>query len=128
LDGFRTITADGLGGNDLARLIGGPGNDMLTAGPSSAQFLTGGFTLSTISFERLIATAGTGANDVAILSDSTGDDLFAGTVSSGELSGLGFFERTNNFDTITIRGVNGGTNRRVLNNIAFTLIEQGTWV
>ena len=45
-----------------------------------------------------------------------------------ELAGTGFFERTINFDVIRIRGVNGGTNRRVLNNIAFALIEEGTWI
>ncbi|MCA9054806.1 MAG: hypothetical protein KDA75_13285, partial [Planctomycetaceae bacterium] len=60
--------------------------------------------------------------------DSAGNDIFAGTVSVGELAGTGFFERAINFDTVTIRGVNGGTNRRVLNGITFQLIEQGTWI
>ncbi|MCA9055369.1 MAG: hypothetical protein KDA75_16120, partial [Planctomycetaceae bacterium] len=128
LDGYATINANGLGGTDLVRFIGGPGNDSLTANPTSAKFLTGGFTLNTTSFERLIGIAGTGANDVAILNDSAGNDIFAGTVSTGELAGAGFFERTLNFDVIRVRGVNGGTNRRVLNNIAFTVIEEGTWV
>ncbi|MCA9052615.1 MAG: hypothetical protein KDA75_02205, partial [Planctomycetaceae bacterium] len=128
LDGYATINADGLGGTDLVRFLGGPGNDSLTANPTSATFLTGGFTLNTTSFERLIGIAGTGTNDVAILNDSAGNDIFAGTIGTGELAGTGFFERTINFDVIRIRGVNGGTNRRVLNNIAFTLIEEGTWL
>ncbi|MCA9054748.1 MAG: hypothetical protein KDA75_12985, partial [Planctomycetaceae bacterium] len=123
-----TINADGLGGTDLVRFLGGPGNDTLTAHPTSATFQTGAFTMTTTSFERLIGIAGTGANDVAILNDSSGNDIFAGTIGTGELAGTGFFERTINFDVIRIRGVNGGTNRRTLNNIAFTLIEEGTWI
>ena len=128
LEGFTTINADGLGGSDLVKFFGGPGDDTLTANSDSAQFVTSGFTLNTLSFERMIATAGSGANDVAILNDSAGNDIFAGTVSTGELAGTGFFERTINFDVIRIRGVNGGTNRRLLDNIAFTLIEEGAWI
>ncbi|MCA9053923.1 MAG: hypothetical protein KDA75_08805, partial [Planctomycetaceae bacterium] len=127
LDSFETVNSNGLGSSDLVRFLGSAGDDLLNANPTSASFVTGGFTINTVSIERLIATAGSGANDVAILTDSAGNDTFSGTVSVGTLQGAGFFEQTTNFDVIRIRGVNGGVNTRTLNNIAFTLIEQGTW-
>ncbi|MCA9052390.1 MAG: FG-GAP repeat protein [Planctomycetaceae bacterium] len=128
LDSFEVVNANGLGASDLVRFFGSSGDDLLNANPTSASFVTGGFTINTTNIERLIATAGSGANDVAILTDSAGNDTFTGTVSVGTLLGAGFFEQTTNFDVIRIRGVNGGMNTRTLNNIAFTLIEQGTWV
>ena len=128
LDSFESVNADGRGDSDLVRLIGSPGVDTLVATPDSSQYVSRGFTVNTSSFERLTANAGPDAGDLAVLSDSAGDDLFNGTLSTGELTGVGFFTRTTNFDTIRIRGVNGGVNTRTLNNVTFTLVEQGTWV
>ena len=127
-DSFETVNVDGQGGNDLARLLGGPGNDILTADPGSIQFLTGSSEINATSFERLVAIAGSGENDSATLADSAGDDLFAGSPNFGELSGAGYFLRTFNFDEIRIRGINGGVNTRLLNDVNYLLTQEGNWV
>ncbi|MCA9052783.1 MAG: tandem-95 repeat protein, partial [Planctomycetaceae bacterium] len=130
LDSFRTVTAKALGGNDLVRFYGGAGDDSLFANANtfSAKFLTEVYEINTVSIERVIAFAFGGNANETIFTDSAGDDNFIGAPNMAELSGLGYFIRATAFDSVVIRGVNGGINRRTLNNINYSLSEQGTWV
>ena len=78
-DSFATINANGPGEDDQVRFNGGPGDDLLAAGPHAASFTTGVSVINTTSFDLLIADARTGANDRAILTDTNGADAFAGS-------------------------------------------------
>ncbi|MCA9052710.1 MAG: hypothetical protein KDA75_02685, partial [Planctomycetaceae bacterium] len=129
LTGFERLTANGGGGNDLVRLTGSAGNDIFSASSSLAQLTGSGFDLRAAGFERMIGVAGAGTGDLAILIDSLGHDSFFGSGNQGDLIGAGFFERAIGFDIIRIRGVNGGINRLALTPpLAYTLVQQGTWV
>ena len=111
------------------RLTGSAGNDIFSASSSLAQLTGSGFDLRAAGFERMIGVAGAGTGDLAILIDSLGHDSFFGSGNQGDLIGAGFFERAIGFDIIRIRGVNGGINRLALTPpLAYTLVQQGTWV
>ncbi|MCA9054676.1 MAG: hypothetical protein KDA75_12615 [Planctomycetaceae bacterium] len=126
---FTRHIADGGGGNDLARLFGSSFDDTFSASSAASQLTSsGGHDLQVVNFAQVVSHALGGTGDLAILTDSIGDDSFLADGTRGDMIGSGYLIQVNGFDTVRIRGVSGGINRRVVNNIAFMLIEQGTWI
>ncbi|MCR4412221.1 MAG: S1 family peptidase [Thermoguttaceae bacterium] len=110
---FRNVQAVSTGGNDVAQIFDGAGDDTFTATTTSAV-LTGSeagmaYSRTATGFRRVYAIASSGGHDTAVLE---------GTAASGEtlvaypthaiLSGAGFFRRADGFENI--EAYSGGGN------------------
>ena len=75
---FDTVDAYSMGGNDLARMFGSPGNDTFEGRKDSSRFHGDTFDVTANNFSRVFALAGQGGYDISKLTDSVlKDELHA---------------------------------------------------
>ncbi len=106
----ETITVDGAGGSDTAKLYDSAGNDTFTASPGEGQIdYASGTTISVENFEAIHSYATAGGTDTAYLSDSTGNDTLYGSATETALYGSGYYNRAKSFESVTSYATAGGT-------------------
>jgi len=108
LSGVPSISVDGGGGRDVARLIDSDGNDQFVASPAEGALSGSGFANRVRNFDGVHAYAGAGGIDVARLSDSPYDDKFYAVPEYGALFGPGFYNRALGFTGVHAYAGSGG--------------------
>ncbi len=120
--GFENLTAQGQGGDDVARLYDSAGDDTFEAQPHWGRMTSGNVVNTAENFRYVFGYATqNSATDSAVLRGSSGADTFvgegpvAGRPTSGTLSGTGngYYLRATGFDTVTAIG-QGGSDTAIL--------------
>jgi hypothetical protein len=126
-NGYTRVYAYHTRGNDTATLTGTASNDRVSGSTAFVLLSTGSFIQKAFNFSTVIVNAGT---DTATLDDSTGNDTLNASGGLAELIyASGRRVQLNGFDSVTVRGGNGGLNRRnVRGTLAYVLRFTGTWV
>ncbi len=136
--GFRIVVQDfdivhaihSAGGTDVATLTGSTGNDTFTGtATTSILIAASGMRQQVSGYSRVTVMASSG-NDVATLVDSSGNDTLTAKSDYAELLySAGNRITVKAFDAVYARGLNGGTNRKLVTDpLAFQLRFSGTWV
>lgn len=110
--GMENVSVTSGGGGDTARLYDSAGDDVFTAGPTSATLRGAGYTTTASGFASVMAYASTG-NDTAQFLDSAGADRFVGYAGYSFLSGNGFYNFASGFKAVTATST-GGADRAEL--------------
>ena len=97
---FESITVDTLGGNDTAKVLDTPGNDVFTAEPTRFTLQTRKQLFEGRGLETIDARATYGGEDIAYMYDSLGDDTFVGNPTKASLTGNGFGLHASAFDYV----------------------------
>ncbi|GAB4131525.1 MAG: hypothetical protein Kow0040_10920 [Thermogutta sp.] len=97
---FETVTVDTLDGNDTAKVLDTPGDDVFTGGPNRFALQTRKQVFEGRGLETIQALATRGGQDSAYLYDSTGNDVFTGTPTRASLTGSAFNLQVSAFDYV----------------------------
>jgi hypothetical protein len=127
LAGFPTVGAFGNGGADTAYVFGSAGADNFVATPTYAGMVGAGYANYLAGFEGVIA-AGGGGSDAAYLADSDQADVIVASGSKATLTLPAVTVEVNGFKGVVAYGMNGGTNRKIVGAVDFTLELPGVWV
>lgn len=114
VEGFASITANGLDGFDQARIQDTPANDTFTAAPQSAELSGGGYQFKLRGFEQVALDGGAGGQDAAWLTGSAGTDRLTIRPGSTTFTGDGYSFTISGFARITAAAGAGGDDRAAI--------------
>ncbi|MEZ6119673.1 MAG: S8 family serine peptidase [Pirellulaceae bacterium] len=106
--GFKTVYADGAGGDDVAELRDTAGDDHIRTGQAMARIMSDQYYSYAASFETITIQATGQGVDRVFMYDSPADDPCVGTPEYAEMSGADFDVIARGFARVFAYSANGG--------------------